>query len=250
MRRYGWFWECPNGENCHYRHALPPGFVLKSQKKALEDAEKANAISLEEFLEVEVRLPSMSAFLGDLDITFMKRHKLGSNLTPVTPESFAKWKRTRMDKKLAEEEALKKAKDEKHAAGKSSGMSGRDLVRLAVIFSISAMLTNIHLLSLHTTRSGSRTMTNPRKSGILPSTGRSRRTRILQRKKNVSANYSSVKADLLKLRQTMQTVAPSELHTSPTDTTSLHVTLSPMSNQQCYIYLHKHNRNQSSSSLA
>ena len=55
-RRYGWFWECPNGESCHYRHALPPGFVLKSQKKALEDAEKANAISLEEFLEVEVRI--------------------------------------------------------------------------------------------------------------------------------------------------------------------------------------------------
>ena len=138
--------------------------------------------------------------------------------TPVTPESFAKWKRTRMDKKLAEEEALKKAKDEKHAAGKSSGMSGRDLVRLAVIDSISAMLTNVHLHSLHTTRSGSRTMTNPRKSGILPSTGRSRRTRILQRKKNVSANYSSVKADLLKLRQTMQTVAPSELHTAPSQT--------------------------------
>ena len=38
-----------------YRHALPPGFVLKSQRKALEDAEKANQISLEEFLEVEVR---------------------------------------------------------------------------------------------------------------------------------------------------------------------------------------------------
>ncbi|KAI9000428.1 hypothetical protein BD414DRAFT_532299 [Trametes punicea] len=106
--KYGWFWECPNGEGCHYRHALPPGFVLKSQKKAQEDAEKANQISLEEFLEVE-------------------RHKLGPNLTPVTPETFAKWKQTRMDKKLAEEEALKKAKDERHAAGKSSGMSGRDL---------------------------------------------------------------------------------------------------------------------------
>ncbi|KAI0359776.1 hypothetical protein OH77DRAFT_1446355 [Trametes cingulata] len=106
--KYGWFWECPNGDSCHYRHALPPGFVLKSQKKALEDAEKANAISLEEFLEVE-------------------RHKLGPNLTPVTPETFAKWKRTRMDKKLAEEEALRKAKDERHAAGKNSGMSGRDL---------------------------------------------------------------------------------------------------------------------------
>jgi hypothetical protein len=29
--------------------------VLRSQKKALEEAEKANQISLEEFLEVEVR---------------------------------------------------------------------------------------------------------------------------------------------------------------------------------------------------
>jgi len=63
---------------------------------------------LEEFLEVE-------------------RHKLGSNLTPVTPETFAKWKKTRMDKKEAEAEAMKKAKEAQSTAGKSSGMSGRDL---------------------------------------------------------------------------------------------------------------------------
>ncbi len=37
-----------------YRHALPPGFVLKSDKKAAEDAAKKQQISLEEFLEVEV----------------------------------------------------------------------------------------------------------------------------------------------------------------------------------------------------
>jgi hypothetical protein len=55
-RRFGWFWECPNGENCQYRHALPPGFVLKSQRKAAADAAKANTISIEEFLEVEVGL--------------------------------------------------------------------------------------------------------------------------------------------------------------------------------------------------
>lgn len=55
--RFGWFWECPNGgEKCQYRHALPPGFVLKSQRKAIEEAEKANTISLEEFLEVEVHI--------------------------------------------------------------------------------------------------------------------------------------------------------------------------------------------------
>ncbi|KAL0067703.1 Translation machinery-associated protein 46 [Marasmius tenuissimus] len=107
--RFGWFWECPNGgEKCQYRHALPPGFVLKSQRKAAEEAAKGQTISLEEFLEVE-------------------RHKLGSNLTPVTPETFAKWKQTRMDKKQAEEEALRKAKDVQNAAGKNSGMSGRDL---------------------------------------------------------------------------------------------------------------------------
>lgn len=53
--RFGWFWECPNGgEKCQYRHALPAGFVLKAQKKAEADAAKANVISLEEFLEVEV----------------------------------------------------------------------------------------------------------------------------------------------------------------------------------------------------
>lgn len=58
----------------------------------------------------------------------LQRHKLGTNLTPVTPETFAKWKKTRMDKKQAEDEALKKAKDTQAAAGKNSGMSGRDLV--------------------------------------------------------------------------------------------------------------------------
>jgi len=93
---------------CQYRHALPPGFVLKSQKKALEEAERANTISLEEFLEVE-------------------RHKLGPNLTPVTPETFAKWKQTRMNKKEAEADAMRKAKNAQAAAGKNSGMSGRDL---------------------------------------------------------------------------------------------------------------------------
>ncbi|KAI9509080.1 hypothetical protein F5148DRAFT_1283317 [Russula earlei] len=73
-QKFGWFWQCPNGDSCQYRHALPPGFVLKSQRKALEEAEKANMISLEEFLDVE-------------------RHKR---------ETFAEWKQTRMDKKEAE----------------------------------------------------------------------------------------------------------------------------------------------------
>lgn len=38
-----------------YRHRLPPGFVLKSDKKKQEEDAKKEKISLEEFLEVEVR---------------------------------------------------------------------------------------------------------------------------------------------------------------------------------------------------
>ena len=37
-RTYGWFWECPNGgDKCQYRHALPAGYVLKSEVKEVED---------------------------------------------------------------------------------------------------------------------------------------------------------------------------------------------------------------------
>jgi hypothetical protein len=36
-----------------------------------------------------------------------ERHKLTGNLTPVTPETFAEWKKKRLDKKAAEDEARK-----------------------------------------------------------------------------------------------------------------------------------------------
>lgn len=108
-KKYGWFWECPNGgDKCMYRHALPPGFVLKADKKAAEEAAKKEQISLEEFLEVE-------------------RHKLKPPLTPVTEESFAIWKKTRIEKKHAEQEALEKAKAQQRAAGKMTGMTGKDM---------------------------------------------------------------------------------------------------------------------------
>ncbi|KAH7320205.1 hypothetical protein B0I35DRAFT_408898 [Stachybotrys elegans] len=95
--KYGWFWVCPNGGNeCKYRHALPPGFILKTKEqraaeKALLDKSPLKTLTLEDFLESE-------------------RHKLTGNLTPVTPETFAKWKKERLDKKAAEEQA-RRAKD-------------------------------------------------------------------------------------------------------------------------------------------
>jgi hypothetical protein len=31
--RYGWKWNCPNGEICKYKHCLPPGYILKKDEK-------------------------------------------------------------------------------------------------------------------------------------------------------------------------------------------------------------------------
>jgi DRG Family Regulatory Proteins, Tma46 len=87
-----------------------------------------------------------------------QRHKLGSNLTPVTPETFAKWKQNRQNKKEAEAEALKKTKDTQAAAGKSSGMSGRDLVRVNRCYVPCICCTHKHpLSSSNTILSGSKT---------------------------------------------------------------------------------------------
>ncbi|KAI9886317.1 MAG: hypothetical protein M1823_001875 [Watsoniomyces obsoletus] len=95
--KYGWFWQCPNGgDKCMYRHSLPQGFILKTKEqraaeKALQDKSPLATLTLEDFLEAS-------------------RAKLTGALTPVTPETFAKWKQNRLDKKAAEEEA-RKARD-------------------------------------------------------------------------------------------------------------------------------------------
>ncbi|KAM7208603.1 translation machinery-associated protein 46 [Naviculisporaceae sp. PSN 640] len=105
--KYGWFWICPNGgDQCKYKHALPPGFVLKTKEqraaeKALLDKSPLKTLTLEEFLESE-------------------RHKLTGKLTPVTPETFAKWKKERLDKKAAEEQA----RQAKEATGRALFESG------------------------------------------------------------------------------------------------------------------------------
>lgn len=65
------------------------------------DKSPLNTLTLEDWLESE-------------------RHKLTGTLTPVTPETFAKWKKGRLDKKAAEQEA-QKAKD---ATGRSMFESG------------------------------------------------------------------------------------------------------------------------------
>ncbi|KAI6698186.1 hypothetical protein NL676_018305 [Syzygium grande] len=100
-KQYGWFWVCPNGgKDCHYRHALPTGYVLKSQMKALLE-EESEKTPLEEEIENQ-------------------RTEL-TTLTPLTPELFGIWKK----KKIAERDARLAALIEERA--KNDRMSGREL---------------------------------------------------------------------------------------------------------------------------
>lgn len=100
-RQYGWFWQCPNGKECKYRHALPPGYVLKSQMKALLEEEAANAKTVEEEIEEE-------------------RAKVEAK-TPITEEVFQKWK--------AEQDAARnKIENEKEEERRKKGiMTGREI---------------------------------------------------------------------------------------------------------------------------
>nr|XP_027197768.1 zinc finger CCCH domain-containing protein 15-like [Dermatophagoides pteronyssinus] len=103
--KYGWFWNCPNGgDNCHYRHALPPGFVLKKDKKK----EKKEDITIDELVEIE-------------------RSKLGYNLTKITLESFNEWKKKKRKEKQEKERSEMDRKKAEYRAGKNIGFSGREM---------------------------------------------------------------------------------------------------------------------------
>lgn len=83
---YGWFWVCPNGHSCIYRHCLPPGFVLASETN---DEDSEEEVALEEQLDAE---------LLSLDTQ-------NKNQTKVTLELFLQWKKKRLDIQKKEREA-------------------------------------------------------------------------------------------------------------------------------------------------
>ncbi|OON21677.1 hypothetical protein X801_02423 [Opisthorchis viverrini] len=85
--KYGWFWECPNGKACHYRHALPPGFVLKREQKKME--EQKETISLDDLIERE------DVVIGLIG-AHQHRQALGLNQTKVTFKTFIEWKKRKI----------------------------------------------------------------------------------------------------------------------------------------------------------
>ena len=92
-----------------YRHALPPGFVLKKDKK--KDLDKKDEISIEELIE-------------------QKRAELSAQnktLTPVNLQTFVAWKKRKLREKKEKEAKELAEKNKKMKQGVTIGMSGRDM---------------------------------------------------------------------------------------------------------------------------
>ena len=111
---YGWFWKCPNGnDKCKYKHNLPPGYVMKKKAADGDDEEEDQGPSLEEIIEEQ-------------------RAKLTSEGTPVTLESFMKWKERKLQEKAEKKEVQKKEEMKARKLTKQErslgiGMSGKEL---------------------------------------------------------------------------------------------------------------------------
>jgi len=106
LNKYGWFWDCPNGgDKCHYRHALPPGFVLNKDRKKHD---KKDDITIEELVEIE-------------------RAKLGFDLNRITFETFIEWKKKKIKERQEKDEKENDRKRAEFKAGKNIGLSGREM---------------------------------------------------------------------------------------------------------------------------
>ena len=74
---YGWKWECPNGDNCHYKHYLPKGYIMLTDKdKAQEE------MTMEEYMNLEEQIDA-------------ERERISQNGTKVNDATFKEWKRKR-----------------------------------------------------------------------------------------------------------------------------------------------------------
>jgi len=89
---YGWKWECPNGDECHYKHFLPKGFVITTNKdKMQEEMTIEDYVNLEEGIDAE-------------------RERVSKTGTPVNNDTFLEWKKKRDEFRKQNKEADEKKK--------------------------------------------------------------------------------------------------------------------------------------------
>jgi len=100
---YGWKWECPNGEDCHYKHCLPKGFIITTAKDRIQEE-----MTIDEYYNWEEQIDA-------------ERERISKTGTPVNDATFSEWK-----KKRDEFRNLGKEMDQKQ---KKSGQTGVQLFK-------------------------------------------------------------------------------------------------------------------------
>jgi hypothetical protein len=90
---YGWKWECPNGDDCQYKHCLPKGYILMTQADRIQEE-----MTIEEYMDLEEQIDE-------------ERTRISLNGTPVNDNTFKEWKRKRDEKRLKEKGNVKEEAD-------------------------------------------------------------------------------------------------------------------------------------------
>lgn len=95
---YGIKWDCPNGDECHYRHSLPRDYILKSKQQEQEDMTYEEYVNLEEQIDEE-------------------RTRISQTGMPVTDQNYEMWRSARDERRK-----LLKTEKEREAAKKLTGL--------------------------------------------------------------------------------------------------------------------------------
>lgn len=98
---YGWKWECPNGDDCQYKHCLPKGYVMMTQADKMQEE-----MTIEEYMDLEEQIDE-------------ERNRISLNGTPVNEITFKEWKRKRDEIRMKEKGITK---DEMEKNKKKTGI--------------------------------------------------------------------------------------------------------------------------------
>ena len=100
-QQYGWFWNCPGGADCKYKHKLPKNYVFKADLVAMMREAAMNRKSDQDELREE-----------------LEKLKASGPGTPVTLDVFLEWKTNKVEARRARDE---KAKAERQKKGIFTG---------------------------------------------------------------------------------------------------------------------------------
>jgi hypothetical protein len=102
-------WDCPNGDECQYRHCLPKDYILKTKADKLQED-----MTMEEFTNMEEQIDE-------------ERNRISKTGRPVSEQNYADWRKARDEQRLK----IRSEKD-RILAGKTTGIqlfknSGNDI---------------------------------------------------------------------------------------------------------------------------